>query len=296
MTIASTLSDGGADKEREPSPLPSRTPVDVERKEGPVRALSEPEVTELPVSADDGRAVVSRYLGFCTKDKPLPPLIAGFLATHWRTYMANLYAGEGEQSEAWSIALQNTVKLVWSVQPKPDDRSRQRLYKLIPELFSWVHQVLDAQVSVAEEDRFFAELAKLHAAALNTNARAPSGGTRVDGQKSRQGPEARESPRAPQAVADEVRPPGDSVPETPAEPPEPAHDTKPVADSQSRLAVGSWVEFQGERATRRVLRLEWISKGGGVYHFRDQKRDDSLCLTAARFAQLMQENAVSILK
>jgi len=298
MTIVSSLSASGGDNEREQSRLRPR-PVDAERKEPPLRALADPDTGELRVGAETVREVVSRYLRICAKDKWLPPAIARFLDTYWRSYMANLYVSEGERSEAWSRALENTVKLVWSVQPKTDDKGRRRLYGLMPELLQWLHQVLDTlEVPVPEEDRFFAELAQLHAAALSNKVRARPPEACEQSASSAAG-QATADPQVPpveqETTAGGVASPAVAVRDKPAGAGANVREKPPEAAPSFTLPVGSWVELQGERG-KRVLRLEWVSTGGGVYHFRDQKRGDSLCLTAARCEQLMRENAVNLLK
>jgi len=296
--VASSLSASGADHEHDPTRLLSRVAVGVERRETPLRALSDPDTAEIRASKEDVREVVSRYLHVCTKDRRLPPLIARFLDLYWRPYMANLYASEGERSQAWSRALENSVKLLWSVQPKPDEKSRQRLYGLIPELFQWVHRLLDAQqMSVPDQDGFFAELAQLHAAALGARTGARNAG---GGEKPGQRPPRADADRPPRslrqaAAGERVPPQPTAVPTTLGTPRTGAQGAALDADPLVRLAVGSWVALQGERG-KRVLRLEWISKGGGVYHFRDQKRGDSMCLTAARCLHLMREKAVTPLQ
>lgn len=70
------------------------------------------------------------------------------------------------------------------------------------------------------------------------------------------------------------------------------------ADSGSHLAlsVGAEIEFYTARATKRVLRLKSISGQGGVYFFRDQESSGtSLCLTAERLSQHLEERSARVM-
>ncbi len=70
------------------------------------------------------------------------------------------------------------------------------------------------------------------------------------------------------------------------------------ADSHPKLAlsVGAEIEFFTARSTKRLLRLKSISGQGGVYFFRDQQSSGtSLCLTAERLSQHLEERSARVM-
>jgi hypothetical protein len=239
--------------------------------------------------------LVSRHLEHQVNKHRVPSTIARFLDTYWRSYMTQLCVTVGEQSEAWRKALENTENLTWSLQPKRDDASRKRLYVILPGLFQWVHTVLKSQgVATEEEDLFFSGLSRLQVAALNPDK------SRIAAPK----PAAVEKPAASNKVAE----PSDNGEDGVAVKAETESSRRrlPVSDQKKKkhnaesdvlgnLVIGAFVALQSDRATRRVLRLEWISRGGGVYLFRDQKRGDALCYTAERCTECLRKGSISVM-
>ena len=116
----------------------------------------------------ESQAGISRHVDSYAKKRGLPPLIATFLNTHWRSYLVQSYLVDGEDSESWREGIKAMKDLVWSVRPKKDPLSRRRVIAMIPQLYQRLHVGLDSMgLSAAEHDAFFAELPKLHQAALN---------------------------------------------------------------------------------------------------------------------------------
>jgi len=290
---------GGRKPEGERSARRSEAPVTKRETEAVRPTFSDLNAMKQKSDVEVAHKVVSGLLARHTKKQPLPSRIVRFLGTHWRLYVQQLYLREGGQSEAWHKALKNTENLIWSLQPKRDDESRRRLYDLLPELFQWVHAVLKSQqVPVSEEDQFFADLAKMQVAALHAE---------------REGPVAKLAPGAapPEAVAGD--PPANEIGDAEsgiATEPEPTDETdlRPEKQEQAKssrrpesgplrdLVIGAYVEFKSERAANRIMRLEWISGNAGVYMFRDQKKGDSLCLTADRCIQCLRERTAVVLR
>ena len=284
---------GGSERDGSgPVPGPKKAVTPGRKKEVVARAFSDSDDEKRKAEPDVARKVVSRQLDRHTGDRPLPPLIARFLDTHWRSYMAQIYFLEGERSEAWRTALENTEDLTWSLRPKLDDESRKRLYDLLPGMFQWVHTVMkSARVAVPEEDAFFAELARLQVAALHAvqhrDPRPGLGGTpQAAGEEDLAVWQANIAENAEKLDLPRSQPERDPVPAQGNE----------ESDVLENLIIGASVQLQSDRATKRILRLEWISRGGGVYLFRDQKRGDALCLTAARCIQCLREGSVSVLR
>ena len=259
------------------------TRVSPRQKEALSRALSGLDVIKRKGEPEVAEEIVSRHLDRHTNNRALPLLIARFLDTHWRSYMRQLYFMEGAASNIWKNALENTENLTWSLLPKSDDQSRQRLYGLLPDLFQWLHAVLRSQqVPDTEEDTFFAELARLQVAALHADP-ASVAESATDQVRERDSTGSGED-----ALTTEPVPPADATPAEEA----PDEETNPLRD----LVVGRAVEFQSDRARKRILRLEWISRGGGVYLFRDQRRGDSLCLTADRCVECFRDRSLNLLR
>jgi len=284
------------EKDRMQSAPWSKGPLTRQRKEAVLRALSDLEALKRKEDEPEvAHEVITHHLDLCTLGHRMPPLISGFLETHWHPYMAQLYLVEGEGSEAWRGALENTENLIRSVQPKGDDESRQELYDILPELFQWVHSVLASrQVAVPDEDAFFAALSRLHVDSLHSGEqRLTRSLPGVEMAPVATGVSAAQCDNTRDHLADIS-----DVPEPDLLQPE-IKQVSEATDSESNplrdLVIGASVEFQSERATKRVLCLEWISGRGGVFLFRDESRGDALCLTADRCIQCLREGSASIL-
>lgn len=121
--------------------------------------VSEPQIPQ---------GLISRCIDRHTKDRPLPLAIGRFLDTYWRHHLLLSYPVDGEDSRCWREALKTMDELIWSVQPKEDTACCRRLFKMLPQLYQRLHLDLKPLgMGEAEQDIFFAELAKLHQAALN---------------------------------------------------------------------------------------------------------------------------------
>lgn len=124
--------------------------------------------TEKVVAVPVSPTGISRHMDWYAKNRRLPPLIAGFFDTHWRSYALQCSLAYGEDSQSCRAAVKAMADLAWSVQPKYDSLSRRRLIELIPQLYQQLQDGLESVgVGSAEHDAFFAALAKLHQAALN---------------------------------------------------------------------------------------------------------------------------------
>jgi len=264
------------------------------------KAADPPTLTDLNAGkpgsrVENVRKAVSHLFDRYRGNHPLPPPIAHFLDEHWRSYMTQIFVRGGDQSETLRKALERTKLLLWSLQPKRDDVSRRRLHAVLPELFQWVHAVLRSQnVARSDEDLFFADLAQLQLDALNANApdiagSALGGASQSTGDSSpeRQNPSEGERIGKFSQPADHQR----SLLETER----PAKAPKPESGLLQGLAIGTYVEFHSKRATKRVMRLEWISGRAGVYLFREESSGDALCLTADRCLQCLSEGSAVVL-
>jgi hypothetical protein len=244
---------------------------------------------------EGARKAVSHLFDRYSGNHPLPPPIARFLDEHWRSYMTQIFVRGGDQSEILRKALKHTKLLMWSLQPKRDDLSRRRLHAVVPGLFQWIHTVFRSQnVDRSGEDLFFADLAQLQLDALNANAQDIAGSalggasqSTTDSSPERQNPSEGDRIRKFSQPADHQR--------SRLETERPAKAPKTKSDPVQGLTIGTYVEFHSKRATKRMMRLEWISGRAGVYLFREESSGDALCLTADRYLQCLSEGSAVVL-
>jgi len=265
------------------------------QREGARRALAALESVQLTSDPGVAKDVVSRFLDRCAGGQLSPKLIDRFLRTHLRSYLMHLCVVEGELSPNWRTACELSGKLVWSVQPKQDQESRKQLYALLPELFEWLHDMLRSQqVSVPEEDAFFAELARLHAAALNSPERHAVDSSSQRSSEPPVGTGAVEHPRQAQdRSADSTITCDRPGEQTPAEQPPKADDEGMFVLSD--LLVGTCFEFTSGRAAKRRMQLKWMSSRGRVFLFQDYHSEDTLYLTASRLDQRLRDGTACAL-
>ncbi len=268
------------------APVPSRA-------DAVPKTFSELDAPKRSADLEAAGETVSRHLDYYACKYPLPPLISHFLETHWRSHLIRLCLHEGENGEGWRRALENTEDLTWSVTPKRDAEGRKRLFAILPELFQWVHGVLKSQeVTVSDENAFFAKLAQIHAATLATDVNAVAGSTLDSVSALASEPSVDRDGIGGDRNVDIARTtnPRSLQSETDAEPMVMTDEL----NSLRGLVVGASVEFQNERATKRVMCLEWISKGG-IYFFRDREKHDAVCITASRCIQRLRERSALVL-
>jgi len=66
--------------------------------------------------------------------RELPVEITTFLIEDWQQVLQRVHLKHGKDSQEWLEAVQTVDDLVWSVQPHSDEKSRQRLQRLLPDL------------------------------------------------------------------------------------------------------------------------------------------------------------------
>lgn len=259
------------------------------QRQGARRALAAIDAAKQTSDPKVASKVVSRLLDRCISEQSLPSLVTRFMETHLRSHLLRLCIAEGEEGPNWSRACQFTDKLVWSVQPKWDKESRKQLFPLIPELFQWIHALLRSQqVPAREEDAFFAEISKLHAAALHPPedpaAVSPSEGS-SEQTVADPGSEDRSLDIARTENVASEKSGIDSAPD----------QGNTGSDRLLSIRIGAWLEFTNERATKRAMRLKWKSSQGSVFLFQDHHSEDTLYLTAARLDQRLRDGSVCVL-
>lgn len=190
----------------------------------------------------------------------LPESVRNFIGETWHSVLVQAaLAGSGDGAE-WQEAATTMDNLVWSVQPLRGADDRQRLVKLLPTLLGGLRGGLErigAEDSL--RDAFFAELMKLHAAAVKAGMAAPAAPT---------------EPPPPPAMT----PPPAAV----------EHLVEPKAELEP-LSRGSWISMRDDKGQIRRLRLNWISPAKTMYLFTNHEGQRAVALTqtelAARFAR-----------
>lgn len=203
-----------------------------------------------------GEAAIATHLAAAD----LPDPIRVFLAGPWLAVMVAAVEHGGEDGDQWQESIDTMDDLIWSVRPKQGAEERQRLVKRLPGLLRGLRAGLDiAAVGTEVRDEFFAELVKLHAAAVKSGMAGPATPPN----------DAAAAPAAP-APATSVTPPA-SVAAPPAE--------------LDALARGSWIELQIEDAGARAVRLTWVSPARTMYLFANRQGQRALALTRTELAR-----------
>ena len=100
-------------------------------------------------------------------DGMVPPPVIDFLVQHWIKLLLIVQVKDGEQSDAWKNALETMDLLISSVERRNTHEERRKLVTIVPDLLKRLSDGLKvADVEDAVRLDFFAELRKLHSAAI----------------------------------------------------------------------------------------------------------------------------------
>lgn len=238
--------------------------------------------------------------------RTVPSLVATFLDQHWRLVLAQAYRQGGEEGEGWRQAITAMDDLIWSVGPKRRAEDRERLLTVLPGLLKRLRDDLDALGLRDAWDPFFAQLIRLHVAALRAVAAStqdPDPGPEERVHEAKPAPpvyttadfrtlaqvDAATLPLRAQQTAKH-----DPPPRAAAVPPDPEPDDLHLGLAQS-LKVGTWVELESDRGTRKTLRLSWVSELRGVYLFNNRQGENALTLAATSLAEHLRKGTARIL-
>ena len=208
----------------------------------------------------------------------VPEFIAEFLLNSWKNLLMVVYVKEGEESLAWSRALNTMDQLLWSISDEARGE-RARLLKLLPNLVSSLREGIETVVMPEEKARAFLDrLAELHATIVNGQAASEEQDTA--------------SPTVVQAVEtveedremtvatlhrlleeetledlegvdiEEITLGGDEAVEQ-------VEDE--YVEMARNLEVGQWVEFRDEDGETLRAKLTWISPVTGNYLFTNRQ-------------------------
>lgn len=232
----------------------------------------------------------------------LPPLLADFIARHWRLVLVEAFVRAGESGEAWKEALRLMDELIWSVEPKSGSQDRDRLVVMLPAMLKGLREGLGRVGLQGAWDGFFSELIQLHVAALHKDA-PPQ--LYPQGPRSTPAEPASQSISATQPVSTSVADPLSSLdddesedlsallPEPPSQPAAPPEDE--YMSLVQKLEVGAWVEFNSERGTRNTLRLNWVSEFRRVFLFTNRQGENAMTLAAGSLADHLRRGRARLL-
>jgi hypothetical protein len=98
----------------------------------------------------------------------LPRPVIEFLVHQWVKPLLIVHVRRGQRSDAWKNSLATMDLLIWSVEAKHTPEERSKLATVVPDLLKRLTAGLKiADVEDAIRERFFSDLKKLHAEALN---------------------------------------------------------------------------------------------------------------------------------
>ncbi len=181
------------------------------------------------------RRRVAEVLNDFRVDNPELPLpVVNILREGWHDVMLLTYLREGEDSVAWTHAFDAVEELIWSVQPKVEPTERQRLLKSIPELLKKLRDGLN-NISFDQHRaaQLFKDLQTCHIAALRG-----------------------ESDTGDSSLLEEVIP--DSLLNDVQKEQDVIEDE--FLDRARALAVGQWIEWQGDEDVWIRGKLSWRSE------------------------------------
>ncbi|MGE5153469.1 MAG: DUF1631 domain-containing protein [Bdellovibrio bacteriovorus] len=296
-------------------------------QEEELRALSRASPTVVELEEQDrqarARARVDAEIAGRIQGRGVPALVADFLQRHWRLVLARAYGQAGEEGEPWQSAIATMDDLLWSIEPKVGPEDRARLLGTLPALLKRLRSALEPLDIGDAWDPFFAQLIRLHVAALHNEiphsehphgearyhqtqapSPTPSGPPGSDGARSEgHGPEGPFSPvhvsprdyrTLAQVDAEAVQASRSPVP-SPSSTAQPSEAEDPHLRLAQSLAVGAWVELESDRGTRKTLRLSWVSELRGVYLFTNRQGENALTLSTASLAQHLRKGTARVL-
>ncbi len=118
---------------------------------------------------------VDEVLAQLAGTEKFPAAMEKLIHRYWRKVLQRIYREHGRDSRHWSIALQITRDLLWSLTPKHTEEERKRLSAMLPGLIHSVQKGLSAVIrDAAAVDKAMVVLGKQHMACLKkTHERTP---------------------------------------------------------------------------------------------------------------------------
>ena len=204
----------------------------------------------------------------------LPTVVKDFLQQWWIKVLVRASLHPASNGEAWRVATDTMDELVWSVLSKSGVDERKRLVQLLPTLLKRLKAgVAQGVMDEAAADAFFAELVKLHTAAIKSGMSGADSG---------------EPPPT-------VQPMDDNAPQaSPTIPPHPVEEETPPAEDLERLSRGSWIELRDESGEVRRMRLTWVSPARTTFLFANRQGQRALALTQKELSRRFAKGEATI--
>jgi hypothetical protein len=268
----------------------------------------------------DARSAASNEIRRHLDNPELPKIIRDFLSKLWQLTLVLVFARSGKESIAWRDAVQTMDELVWSVAPKVDSQQRKRFFVLLPDLLQRLHDgIKTLKIDRSSENRFFAQLARLHSKAVNPVSRheeeledrrdvdvddpfADTSASLEDSVKASLNSSATlrfetmavgypddYSSAASEGITTSNASRTDALPFSAKE------GAQEEAYNLQQFRLGTWVEFVSDRGTKTTFRLSWISGSGNIYLFANRQGEDALTLSAERLLTRLRERSAKIL-
>ena len=191
----------------------------------------------------------------------IPSPVVMLIKDGWRDVLLLLRLRQGDESEEWQNALGLMDKLLWSVQPNPDQSRRQELLNEIPPLLKGLRAGLK-EISYDQHKmaRMFKELQVCHIRCLKGETAEDAAAAASAGDSAQTDPDAAVTqPEAP--AAEETQSTG-SV----------DHGVQDEYQEQAEnLQVGTWFEIQEASGMKFRAKLSWRSMVSGTCLFVNRK-------------------------
>ena len=243
--------------------------------------------------AQVARQEVTREIDQRLHSQSVPTVVAEFLQRHWRLVLIQSFAGPGDSSGRWEAAIRTMDDLLWSVSPKQGSEERTRLLANLPDLLQRLRNGLESVDLGDAWDPFFARLIRIHVAALHQETPQD---TYVP-PSSHASPPATPAEPSMQTLA--MAKPSLGIADRAPTPPATVNGAEGPADRHLERArsidVGAWVEFEGQRGTKKTLRLSWVSEFRGVYLFTNRQGENSLTLATTSLADHLRKGTARVL-
>lgn len=215
------------------------------------------EATQGKEKLNQARKNAAREILQRVKGIELPPVIHGLLTKPWANVLVLTELRQGQDSDAWSSAVEMVESLIWSGLPKSTESDRKRLIRTIPKLETRLRSGLEL-VAYHENDieTLLSDLRQSWALLLRTRNDEDAND---------------ETDVMPANLPDgsEALPESGFVEDLAAAPeqldPIPVSSPDDADDSLAALSVGMWVELSQEDGNTMRAKLSWISPISGNY-------------------------------
>lgn len=200
-----------------------------------------------------------------------------FLEDKWVSVLTLAYGVQEDKPEVAKSAIKTMDDLIWSVKPKITASQRKEFIAKLPGLLAMLNKWLNViQWDDADRLQFFAELAETHASIVRAPlVLSPERQMEIAlevAQNAAQRRLARQANAQPEPPPDEM------------------------AITVEELQRGMWLEFTGEYARYKKVKLVWISPMRSLYIFSTNGRNESFSLSDVQLADEFRAARAQVLR